>query len=148
MNSGQIIGHLTRDVDLRFTSKGTAVADFSIAWNDHYKDAEGNKAEKVSFFECVAWNGTAENLAKFFHKGDRIALSYKLVQETWEDRESGQKREKVKLTVEGFDFMQVKRDDTPTQQQPPPRQPQPRAAAAAPRDAGGGWEDPNESIPF
>lgn len=98
MNYSRVIigGRITRDVELKTLNDGTAVAGFSVAVN-------GYKKEDVSFFEMSAFGKTAENIAKFFKKGNNILVDGTLKQETWE--KDGQKRSKTKIVVDRFDFV-------------------------------------------
>lgn len=100
-----LAGFLTRDVETRYTPKGTAVANFSVAVNRKWRGDDGQQNEEVSFFECVAWGKTAETIAQYFKKGGAILVQGRLKQESWDDRESGKKRYAVKVIVESFNFV-------------------------------------------
>jgi single-strand DNA-binding protein len=99
------MGNLTRDPELKFLPRGTAVCELSLAVNKVWKDDSGQKQERTSFFGCSAFGSTAENLAKYFSKGKPILIEGELTQETWEDKETGKKREKTKVRVERFEFV-------------------------------------------
>lgn len=101
MNQCQIIGNLTADVTLKPVGENQ-VADFSIAVNEVFYNAKKEKVENVHYFNCVAWGKLGENIAKFFTKGQKIALTASLRQDRWE--KDGEKRSVVKLNVTGFDF--------------------------------------------
>jgi single-strand DNA-binding protein len=103
MNHIAIIGNLTSDPETRFTQSGKTIASFSIAYNNVFYQGE-EKKEVVSFFNCEAWGKIGENIAKFFHKGDKIAITGNLKQDRWEDQD-GKSRSVVKINVTGFDFM-------------------------------------------
>lgn len=102
MNCVQLLGRLSRDPELRYTASNVAVCNLTIVDNKKYKDGAGEWQEKVSFIEATAWAGKAENIAKYFRKGQRIAVVGELEQETWEQQ--GQKRSKLKVRVNDFDF--------------------------------------------
>jgi len=104
MNIAIIKGNLTRDPELRFTPKGTAVADFAVAVNRVWKDAEGEKKESVSFFDVTAWGNTAETIWQYFRKGKPILVQGRLEQETLDDKETNRKRSRVKIILERFEF--------------------------------------------
>lgn len=104
MNLVILKGNITRDVELRYTPKGTAIADFSIAVNRVWRDSDGDKKEEVSFINCVAFGNQAENIGQYFNKGSEILIEGRLKQESWEDKESGDKRSAIKVIVEAFHF--------------------------------------------
>ncbi len=101
-----IIGNLTRDPEVRYTSNSTPVASFSVAVNDGYTDKDGNKVERTSFVDVSAWAGLAENVGESLSKGVRVIVTGKIEQQTWEDKDSGAKRSKlqVKATSVGPDL--------------------------------------------
>ena len=72
MNTVQLVGRLTRDVELRFTSSGTAVGSFTIAVNRNFTNQQGER--EADFISCVIWRKAAENLANFTRKGSLIAI--------------------------------------------------------------------------
>jgi single-strand DNA-binding protein len=100
-----LMGNLTRDPELKHLPRGTAVCELSLAVNKTWKDDSGQKQERTSFFGCSAFGSTAENLAKYFSKGKPILIEGELTQETWEDKETGKKREKTKVRIERFEFV-------------------------------------------
>lgn len=106
---------------------GTAVADFGLAINEKVKKNE-QWVDAPVFLDIVAFGKTAENIAKFFHKGKQIGLTCRAKFEQWEDKQNGQKRSKVKFIVDRFYFTGSKSDnDGPsrgpsTQRQPAPPQ--------------------------
>lgn len=72
LNSVILVGRTTKDIELRRTGSGTAVASFTLAVNRDFKTQDGQEAD---FIQCVAWKKTAELLEQYVHKGDRIAVS-------------------------------------------------------------------------
>ncbi len=104
MNHVAIKGNLTRDPELKYTPSGAAVAGLSVAVNEVWYNDKKEKQERTHFIGCVAWGNLAENIAKFFTKGMPILIEGSLSQESWEDKESGKKREKTRVKVSGFDF--------------------------------------------
>ena len=127
-----IIGNLTREPELRVTPGGTQIAQFAVAINRKWKDANGQPKDEVSFVDIEAWGKTAENIAKYFHKGDPIFVDGRLKQDSWEVKTSGQKRTRLKVIAEQFQFQGGKRnggESDPDQTPPPPRHtPPPRQA--------------------
>lgn len=100
------IGRLTRDPELRYTPAGAAVASFTIASNRTYT-VNGEKKDKVSYFDCVAWSKMGEIITEYCRKGHRIAIEGRLDQRSWDDQE-GKKRTKIEIVVEGFQFLTPK----------------------------------------
>lgn len=100
-----LVGHLTRDPELKYTPKGTAVGNIAIACNYSWKNESGEKKEEVSFFDAIAWGKTAETIAQYVRKGAPILLECRPKQETWDDKQTGQKRHRVVFIVESFTFL-------------------------------------------
>ena len=129
-NSVHLYGNMTRDPEIRYTPKGTAVCEIAIAITKKFKDQTGNMQEQTSFIDCTAFGVRAEAIGKYFAKGNPILIQGELKQDTWEDKQSGQKRSKLKVMIEGFGFTyaSTKRDQQPNQgynQSSPPTQNQP-----------------------
>lgn len=101
MNCTQIIGNLTGDPQLKDVGQ-TKVCEFSIAFNEVYYDTQKQKVEKVHYFNCQAWAGMGETIAKHFTKGQKIGVTGALKQDRWE--KDGQKHSAVRIRVDGFDF--------------------------------------------
>lgn len=104
-NQVTLIGNLTRDVEVKFIPSGTAVAEVSLAVNKKWTTKDGTKGESVAFIECTLWGKTAELAGEYLSKGSPVLFSGELVQDTWEDKESGQKRSKLKVRVETMQFL-------------------------------------------
>lgn len=142
MNICILKGNLTRDPELRYTPKGTAVAGFGVAINRTWLDESGQKREEVDFFDCEAWGKTGEFVGKFFTKGKPILITGRLKLDQWDDKQSGQKRSKVKVVVERVDFCG---GDKPSDGQPRRQPDAQRAAAEAPQ---AGPPDDDSGVPF
>jgi single-strand DNA-binding protein len=100
-----LMGNLTRDPESRHTPKGTAVCDFSLAMNRRRKDQDGNQMEEVCFVECTCFGAGAENFQKYMAKGKSVLVDGRLVLDSWEDKQTGAKRSKLKVIVETFQFL-------------------------------------------
>lgn len=113
-----MMGNLTRDPELKYLDSGTALTKFTVAVNRTWKSKQGEKKEEVSFIDCTAWGRTAEVIAEYFAKGDPIMVEGHLKQESWETAE-GQKRSKLGVQVEAFQFVGGKRDrdEAPAQEE-------------------------------
>ena len=152
-NQVTIAGNLTRDPELRYTPKGTAVADFGLAINKSWKDEQGEKHEKCTFVDVTAWSGAAETISQYLHKGDPILLSGELDLQTWEDKQTGDKRSKLKVILRSFTFMPSgkggDRASAPAAPQPRRAAQTPAAAPASDAAPAAGEEPPTDSeIPF
>ena len=91
MNNVSLIGRLTRDIEIKYTQTGKTVGNFSIAVN-------GYKKEDVSFFDCIAWEKTANVIKTYTSKGKRIGLTGILQQQRWDDSD-GKPRSKIVIIV-------------------------------------------------
>lgn len=103
------IGRLTKDIEIR-KAGDSSVCDFTIAINRFVKDKDHPMSD---FIDCVAWNKNAENIEKFFHKGDRIAVSGRVQVDNYEDKD-GVKRKSWKVQVADFDFIESKKSQSNT----------------------------------
>ena len=115
MNKVQILGTITRDVELQYSPSGTAIAKVGIAVNKRYT-SNGEKKEEVSYFNCVSFGKTAENINAYFFKGSRILISGELKEDRWE--KDGQKQSRISIVIDGFDFID-KNNSAPQPKQAP-----------------------------
>ena len=105
INNVIVGGNLTRDPELKFLPDGTAVCNLNVAVNEKYTDKKGEKKETVCFVEVVAWKKTGELAAEYLRKGSPVIVEGKLSQDTWEDKETGKKRSKTKVTASKVHFV-------------------------------------------
>ena len=110
MNNVNIIGTMTRDLELKYLPSGAAVGSFAIAVNQDYKKQDGTKVEKTSFFDVKVIGKQSEIINQYFSKGSRIGITGELDQETWQDNQ-GQNRSKVVIKLEQFSFIDKKSND-------------------------------------
>ena len=96
LNKITLLGNLTSDPELNYSKNGTPYCRFAIAQN--LRTPEGQKLP-AEFFDCVVWRGWAENFVNSAAKGMRVLVDGRLRHESWEDRESGQKRSKVRVSA-------------------------------------------------
>jgi single-strand DNA-binding protein len=99
MNSVNIIGNITRDIEVRFLQSGAAVADASIAVNDRVKRG-ADWVDEVSYFDLTLFGKTAEVACEYARKGTKVAIEGRLKQDRWQDKDSGANRSKVKIVVD------------------------------------------------
>jgi single-strand DNA-binding protein len=96
----QIIGNLTRDPELRYTTGGVAVCSFGIAWTPRRRNANGEWEDgETSFFNCSAWRDLGENIAASVNKGNRVVVTGSVRARDWEDRD-GNKRTSIEIDVD------------------------------------------------
>lgn len=106
-NKVLLMGNLTRDVELKYTTGNQAVANIGLAMNRRFKTKEGEMKDEVTFVDCEAWGYTAENINKFFAKGRPIFIEGRLKLDTWQDKDGGN-RSKLKVVVDSFEFVDSK----------------------------------------
>ncbi len=99
-----LLGNLTRDVEMRTTSGGQNVANFSLAVNRSWRNQNGEQQEQTSFINCVAWGKAGEIIEQYAKKGDALLVSGRLDQRSYEDKD-GNKRSAVEVNVEDFNFV-------------------------------------------
>lgn len=103
LNKVLLMGNLTRDPEVKYTPKGTAVADLAIAINDSYKAQDGTIKETVTYVDIEVWGRTAENCKQYLSKGRPIFVEGQLKLDTWE--QEGQKRSKMKVRADRVQFL-------------------------------------------
>ncbi len=123
LNKVLLMGNLTRDPEVRYTPKGTAVAELGIAVNRVYSGENGEKREEVTFVDVTVWGRTAENVGEYLKKGRPVFIEGRLQLDSWEDKTSGQKRNKLKVVADNVQFL------------------------GSPRGAGGGGPEEGEEAP-
>lgn len=104
-NKVLLIGNLTRDPELRVTPKGTAVCQFGLAVNRQFKDESGAARDETTFVDVEAWGRQAEVVSKYCAKGRPLFVEGRLKLDQWEDKTSGQKRSRLKVVLENFQFL-------------------------------------------
>lgn len=167
LNKVMLIGNLCADAELRHTPKGTAVADVRLAINRKSKDQNGDLREEVVFVDVTLWGKTAENVSKYVGNGSPIFIEGRLQLDQWEDRETGQKRQKLKVVGDFVQFLGTRPDSGGQREESrrePPRNPNipsnrqrddgPDPQSRPPADqpghstGAGGAFDPDDDIPF
>lgn len=153
LNKVMLMGNLTRDPEIKYTPKGTAIAVFGMAINRNYTLESGEKREEVTFVDCEAYARLAEIIGEYCKKGKPLFVEGRLKLDSWDDKTSGQKRSKMKVVVEtmqllggrdgapgsggGGDSSSYDEADAhaapPQQQRPAASAPAARRAAPAPR---------------
>lgn len=100
-----LVGNLTRDPELRYTPKGSAIAKIGLAVNRQWKTETGEKKEEVVFIDVDIFGRTAENVGQYMRKGSPILIEGRLKLDTWEDKQTNQKRSKLGVVAETVQFL-------------------------------------------
>jgi single-strand DNA-binding protein len=135
-----LVGNLTRDPEVRYTPKGSAVADIALAINRNYTLDNGEKREEVTFVDVTLWARLAEIAGEYLKKGRPVLIEGRLQLDSWDDKQSGQKRSRLKVIGETMQLLGGRPGgpsggDEMEQSRPPTRTaPPPKPAAAEPDD--------------
>ena len=104
-NKVLLMGNLTRDPEVKYTPKGTALANLGLAVNRVYTTESGEQKEEVTFIDIEVWGRQAETAGQYLSKGRPVFIEGRLKLDSWEDKESGQKRNKLKVVAERVQFL-------------------------------------------
>lgn len=105
LNKVLLMGNLVRDPELRVTPKGTPICQFGLAINRTFKMESGENREEVIFVDVEAWGRQGETIAKYCTKGKPLYVEGRLKLDTWEDRNTKEKRSRMKVVLEQFQFL-------------------------------------------
>jgi len=105
LNKVMIIGNVTRDPEIKYTPKGSAVTDLGIAVNRVYTPEGGEKREETTFVDVTLWGRQAEIAGEYCKKGRSIYIEGRLQLDSWEDKATGQKRSKLRVVGENFQLL-------------------------------------------
>ena len=101
-----LMGNLTRDPEVRYTTGGSAVCDITLAVNYQWTDKRSNeRKEEVSFIDVTLWGRTAEIAGEYLAKGRPVLIEGRLQQDKWDDKETGQKRSKLKVVADAMQLL-------------------------------------------
>src|SRR5258706_7156974 len=100
-----LVGNLTRDPELRYTPKGTAIAKIGLAVNRVWTNEAGEKKEEVTFVDVDVFGRTAENVGQYMRKGRPILVEGRLRLDQWDDKQTGQKKSKLGVVAESVQFL-------------------------------------------
>jgi len=150
LNRVLLIGNLTRDPELRVTPKGSSICQFGLAVNRTFKDAAGQQREETTFVDIEAWGRQGEVISKYCIKGRPLFVEGRLRFDSWEDKTSGQKRSRLSVVLENFQFVGGRSDEqnpTPSggSDQPERSSTPPVRQAAPPPSAA---DNLDEDVPF
>ena len=119
MNKVIVMGNLTKDVEMRNTPSGKAVADVGVAINEQRKNQAGETVQETTFVDATFWGRTAEIAAEYLSKGSPVLIEGRLKQEQWET--DGQKRSKLKIVAERMQMLGTKQNGCLLYTSPSPR---------------------------
>jgi single-strand DNA-binding protein len=154
LNKVFLMGNLTRDPELRVTPKGTPICQFGLAINRQFKMESGESREEVIFVDIEAWGKQGETIAKYCTKGKPLFVEGRLKLDQWEDKNTKEKRSRMRVVLETFQFLGDSRggggggantepgmDQTssPERYSPPPRSSAPKPASQ---------ENVDDDVPF
>ena len=153
LNRVLLIGNLTRDPELRVTPKGNSICQFGLAVNPSFKDGSGQTREETTFVDVEAWGRQGEVISKYCAKGRALFVEGRLRFDQWDDKTTGQKRSRLSVVLENFQFVGGRGDgpndegsgssgpgdSSPERHSPPPRAPKPAPAAE---------DNLDEDVPF
>lgn len=144
-----LMGNLTRDPEVRYTSSGTAIAKLGMAINRYWRNQDGQQQEETTFVDVDAFGRQAETIGQYLKKGRPIMVEGRLKLDQWDDKQTGQKRSKLGVTLENFQFLDSRGDggggeggnfggggSAPS------------AGGAAPAAGGGGGFAEDDDVPF
>jgi single-strand DNA-binding protein len=135
LNRVLLIGNLTRDPELRYTPKGTAVTEIGIAVNRVYTGEDGERKEETTFVDVTLWARLAEIAGQYLKKGRPVFVEGRLQLDTWDDKQTGQKRSKLRVVAESIQLLGTRQEGDlpaspaprrPSASTPPPARPEPR----------------------
>jgi single-strand DNA-binding protein len=105
LNRVLLIGNLTRDPEIRYTPKGTAVADIALAVNRVFTGEDGEKREEVTYVDVVVWSRLAEIAEQYLKKGRPVFIEGRLQLDSWDDKQTGQKRSRLRVVAENLQML-------------------------------------------
>lgn len=144
MNRVVLVGRLTKDPELRTTPSGVSVCNFTVACDRRYSQ---NGERQADFINCIAWRQSGEFIARYFTKGNRIALEGSIQTRTWDDQ-NGNKRYATEVVVDHAEFAQSKGEGNGGFASQPAPQAAPSAPSAPSGDIDGFMPIEEEDLPF
>lgn len=105
LNKVLLIGNLTRDPEIKYTPKGMAVTEIGLAVNRSYTTDQGERREETTFVDVELWGRQAELAGEYLKKGRPVFIEGRLKLDTWDDKQTGQKRSKMRVVGENMQFL-------------------------------------------
>jgi single-strand DNA-binding protein len=100
LNKVMLIGNLGKDPEVKYTPNGTAVAKFSVATNERFKDKSGEWQDRTEWHNIVAWQRLAEIVGEYIKKGSKVYIEGRLQTSNWEDKQSGEKKYRTEIIAQ------------------------------------------------
>jgi single-strand DNA-binding protein len=113
LNKVQLIGNVTRDPEVKYTPKGSAVTDLGLAINRFYTTETGEKREEVTFVDVTLWGRQAEVAGEYCKKGRSVYVEGRLQLDSWEDKTTGQKRNRLRVVADSMQLLGPKPGGAP-----------------------------------
>ena len=113
VNKVILIGNLGKDPELKYTPSGTAVAKFSLATADRFKDKAGEWQDRTDWHNIVCWQRTAEIAAEYLKKGGKVYIEGRLRTDSWDDKETGQKKYRTEVICNDLVLLGGRSDSAP-----------------------------------
>ena len=148
LNRVLLIGNLTRDPELRYTPKGTAVTDFGLAVSRIYSGEDGEKKEETTFVDVTLWARQAEIAGQYLKKGRPVFIEGRLQLDTWDDKQTGQKRSRLRVVGENLQLLGSRPEGEGSSSVPPPRRPSAVAPPSRPEPRDPDLDVEPDDIPF
>ena len=104
-NKVMLMGRLTRDPEVRYSANGTAITNIGLAVNRNWRNQDGQTQEEVTFVDVTAFGKRGEAVGQYFKKGKPIFIEAHLRMEQWDDKQTGQKRSKLAIIMDAFEFI-------------------------------------------
>ncbi|MGB0145522.1 MAG: single-stranded DNA-binding protein [Akkermansiaceae bacterium] len=153
VNKVMLLGNITRELEVRYTPKGTAVCDLGMAINRIRTGDNGERIEEVTYVDVTLWGRQAELAGQYLAKGRPVFIEGRLQLDQWDDKQTGQKRSRLRVVAENMQFIggggQGGGGNAPRQQSGQPPQPQnqaPPPQGGAP--AADSFDNDEDDIPF
>ncbi|MEQ1862934.1 MAG: single-stranded DNA-binding protein [Chthoniobacteraceae bacterium] len=153
-NKVMLIGNLTRDPEMKYTPKGTAIAEIGLAVNRSYTTEGGEKREEVTFVDVTLWGRVAEIVGEYCKKGRPLFVEGRLQLDSWDDKATGQKRSKLKVIGENIQLLGSREGGGgpsgggDSGESRPSAPPQRRPAAPPQKQKDPDLDQPEDDIPF
>ena len=108
INKVILVGNLGKDPDVQYLEGGTALAKFTLATSESYKDKNGNRVDQTEWHNIIVWRGLAEVAEKYLKKGSKIYLEGKIRSRSWDDKETGVKKYATDIVGDNFIMLDSK----------------------------------------
>lgn len=154
LNKVMLIGNLGKDPELRYTGKGDAVATFSLATNESWKDADGNMQERTEWHNIVAWRKLAEICGEWLKKGKKVYIEGRIQTRSYDDKNTGTKKYITEIVADSMIMLDGKPNENGSfgggsgDESPRPYSRKPAEKPAGGQENSGGGKEPEDDLPF